>query len=429
MERYQVDSLQAEAIKNNFISFAHRYKSCILLDSSQFYSEKDLEQKKYHHSYDWIIGAGNNVEKSDSAFSLLQKIDAENNAWRFVGLAYDSKNEIEQLYSQNKDITQFPTAFALFPDIVITYRSATQEMIVYKYQFEEDIFALPPSENIESKIAKVQFTPTITKEEYIQKLHEIKYHLLRGDIYEINFCQEFAAENAELNPYQTFKKLNAISPMPFSSFFKLEDKYVLSASPERFIKKEGNRLISQPMKGTLKRSKNKEEDAQLAHQLKNSLKDQTENVMIVDLVRNDLSRLAERGTVNVDELFEVYQFPNIYQMISTISCQINENTTFTDIIKATFPMGSMTGAPKISAMQLSEKLESFKRSWYSGTLGYITPENDFDFSVLIRSVFYNEALKTVNFAVGGAITIASDAEAEYEECMLKALPIFRLFEE
>ncbi len=427
IERFQVDALGAEVLKNNLIAFLDQYKSCILLDSSQFYKDKALSDKCYHHSYDWIIGAGNNIQKADKVLPVLEEIE-QSKAWKFLGLAYDAKNEIEKLDSQNKDITDFPTIFALYPDVVITYQSALNELTLFRYQFEVDIFSIPNAAiPLDAKV-NIQFAPTITKEKYIEQLNIIKYHLQRGDIYEINFCQEFSAQNISIHPLSTFKQLNNISPMPFSAYFKLEDKYVLSASPERFVKKEGKKLISQPMKGTLKRSNNKEEDAELAQKLKNSQKDQTENVMIVDLVRNDLSRLAKRGSVNVDELFEVYEFPNIYQMISTISCQLNENTTFVDIIKATFPMGSMTGAPKISAMQLSEKLENFKRSWYSGTIGYITPENDFDFSVLIRSIFYNETAKNINFAVGGAITISSDAEAEYEECMLKALPIFRLFE-
>lgn len=427
VEYFTLDWSQAEELKKNLISYFHSYENCILLDSSQFYKSKDLNEKKYHHTYDWIIGAGNNSTETTNAIPTLNAIENNRN-WKFLGLSYDIKNEIEELQSQNTDTTPFPQLFVLQPDVVITYQQEEKKLALYRYHFDQDIFEIKQEKTAQHSYASIQFQPTLTKEEYLEKIAAIKQHLQRGDIYEINFCQNFKAENIAMNPWEKFQQLNAYSPMPFSAFCKLGNRYVLSASPERFIKKEGQYLLSQPMKGTMKRSFNKEDDAHLADQLKNSTKDRTENVMIVDLVRNDLSKIAVRNSVEVEELFEVYEFPNIYQMISTISCTLKENTSLVDILKATFPMGSMTGAPKIRAMELSEKFEDFKRNWYAGALGYINPENDFDFSVLIRSIFYNETLKTLNFAVGGAITNASDAEAEYEECLLKALPIFKLFE-
>lgn len=213
--------------------------------------------------------------------------------------------------------------------------------------------------------------------------------------------------------------------MPFQNhhlrrFLKLNDKYLMSASPERYIKKEGTKIISQPIKGTAKR----EDDFILDSILKNNLvtdqKERSENVMIVDLVRNDLSQTATKGSVKVEELCKIYTFDQVHQMISTVTSQVAENTHPIDIIKSTFPMGSMTGAPKISAMKIIETLEETKRGLYSGAVGYISPSGDFDFNVVIRSILYNASNKYVSYSVGGAITAKSDPLNEYEECLLKA---------
>jgi len=245
-------------------------------------------------------------------------------------------------------------------------------------------------------------------------------HIHRGDIYEANFCQEFYSENSTINPVEVYQHLNEISKPPFATFLKLKDKYLLSASPERYLKKDGNNMISQPIKGTEKRAKSKEEDANLISELEKNPKERAENIMIVDLVRNDLSRSAIKGSVKVEELCKVYTFEQVHQLVSTVSCKVKNNVHPVDIIKDTFPMGSMTGAPKISAMKIMEKLEETKRGLYSGAVGYFTPEGDFDFNVIIRSILYNSTEKYVSYSVGGAITAQSIPEKEYEECLLKA---------
>jgi para-aminobenzoate synthetase component 1 len=239
----------------------------------------------------------------------------------------------------------------------------------------------------------------------------------------MNHCQEFYESPCKINPYETYIKLNSISPTPFSAFGKFHDKFLLCASPERYLKKEGRRVVSQPIKGTCPRGKNDEEDKLLSEKLRNDLKERSENIMIVDLVRNDLSRIAQKASVNVDELCEVYPFRQVNQMISTISCLANEENDIVEIIKATFPMGSMTGAPKVRAMQLIEEHERTKRGLFSGAVGYIDPQGDFDFNVVIRSLFYNKAKKYLSFSVGGAITNGSDPESEYDESILKAKAI------
>ena len=260
----------------------------------------------------------------------------------------------------------------------------------------------------------------IHKDEYFEKVTKMLAHIHRGDIYEANFCQEFYAEDSEINPLETFKKLNAISKPPFATFLKIEDKYLMSASPERYIKKKGNTVISQPIKGTAKRSTNTIEDLKLAEDLSKDPKERSENIMIVDLVRNDLSHTATKGSVEVKELCKVYSFLQVHQMISTIQSQVQPETHPLDIIKTTFPMGSMTGAPKISAMKIIEVLEETKRGLYSGSVGYFTPKGDFDFNVIIRSILFNETKKYISYSVGSAITAKSNPLKEYEECLVKA---------
>jgi para-aminobenzoate synthetase component 1 len=260
----------------------------------------------------------------------------------------------------------------------------------------------------------------ISKSDYLLKVGAMRDHIQRGDIYEANFCMEFYAENAEIEPFEIYQKLNSISKPPFAAFFRNNNGYILSASPERYLKKSGNKLISQPIKGTARRSIDPIEDQTIKLQLVASEKERAENIMIVDLVRNDLSKTAARGSVEVEELCGVNTFRQVHHLVSTVVSELATGFSSVDAIRTTFPMGSMTGAPKISAMNIIEKLEETKRGVYSGSVGYFTPEGDFDFNVIIRSILYNKQQKYVSFSVGSAITSEASAEAEYEECMLKA---------
>ena len=266
---------------------------------------------------------------------------------------------------------------------------------------------------------ELALTPTLNKAEYLEKIKALQHHIQLGNIYEVNFCQEFIAEDVDLNPLQLFDAVNRKTRAPFSAFNKNHSHFLCSGSPERYLKKVGNKIISQPIKGTARRSENQSEDLEIKMALENSMKERAENVMIVDLVRNDLSITAADHSVHVEELFGVYTFPTVYQLISTVSAEIHEDSNWGEVLKHSFPMGSMTGAPKVSAMQLIEKYETFKRGLFSGALGYITPHGDFDFNVVIRSVLYNSENKYLSAPVGGAITILSEPEEEYEECLLK----------
>ena len=273
---------------------------------------------------------------------------------------------------------------------------------------------------------KIALQSRFSKQQYLNAVNEIKAHIVRGDIYVTNFCQEFFAENAAIDPIDIFFKLNKLSPNPFASFFKWKDHYVLGASPERFLAKRGDELISQPIKGTAKRGLTDAEDEAIKRELRNNTKEQQENVMVVDLVRNDLTRSAKQGTVKTEKLFDIHSFRQVHQMVSTVTCKLREGISPVDAIKNTFPMGSMTGAPKVSAMLLMEQYERSKRGLYSGAIGYFDANNDFDFNVVIRSLLYNASGKYLSFHAGSAITYHAHPENEYEECLLKARAIMEV---
>jgi para-aminobenzoate synthetase component 1 len=260
----------------------------------------------------------------------------------------------------------------------------------------------------------------ISKENYLKKVSNVLQHIQQGDIYEANFCMEFFAEKATINPFEKFTTLNQISKPPFAVFFKNNNHFLLSATPERYLRKEGEILLSQPIKGTAKRFQDAIEDQKSKAELALDPKERSENIMITDLVRNDLSRTAQKGTVEVKELCGIYSFMQVHQMISTITSKLDPQYSAVDALRTTFPMGSMTGAPKVSAMKIIEAQEETKRGLYSGAVGYFTPIGDFDFNVVIRSILYNQEKKYVSFSVGSAITSQSIPEKEYEECLLKA---------
>lgn len=263
----------------------------------------------------------------------------------------------------------------------------------------------------------------ISRKKYLDTIKQLQRHIQRGDCYEINFCQEFYAEGI-INPINTYLSLSDASPNPYSAFYKLDDKVLLCASPERYLKKTGSTIISQPIKGTWQRNTNSTEQDEINRNLLlASTKDKSENVMIVDLVRNDLSKVCIEGSVKVDELFGVYKFPQLYQMISTISGKLKPGISITEIVKATFPMGSMTGAPKKKVMELIELYEITRRGIFSGAVGYISPEKDFDFNVVIRSIMYNSSNKYLSYQAGSGITFYSDPVTEYNECLLKVMAI------
>lgn len=365
----------------------------------------------------------NTVNHTSCLVELEQFIQQNKNSYLFGYLSYDLKNEIHHLDSNNNNSVEFPLIYFWKPQYVVEMKNENFSFVQgEKCQESFDFVQNFLEEEIDQNFHPYNFNfkPTITKEEYIEKVNSLKNHIQLGDCYEVNFCQEFIDDNIDLDfTLDAYFKLNSITKAPFSTFFQHDELTVIGGSPERFIKKQNLKLSSEPIKGTKKRGQTEEEDNQLINELKNDPKERSENVMIVDLVRNDLSKIASKNSVKVDELCEIYSYETVHQMISKISCEIEPSVSFTDIIRATFPMGSMTGAPKKRVMELIEEHESFTRGLYSGTIGYIKPNGDFDFNVVIRTLLYNKKNKKLSCSVGSAITILSDPEKEYEECFVK----------
>lgn len=414
--------------KSRLLNWAGDQDRLCLLDSSQ---HPQNEPSSAIHSY-LAVGALEEIVIHDQdAFAALRELIDRTGDWLFGYLAYDLKNQLEDLVSENADGLEMPLMHFFRPDwlfkisaaeIHIAYDPA-QHSAADADQLWATICATPSLVNDPDFSSPPEVENRITRDEYLARVRKLKEHIRYGDIYEVNFCQEFYAET-QVDPLPLYQRLNRISPTPFSCFYRLNEHHLLCGSPERFIRKQGTRIISQPIKGTAPRGKTPEEDQVLKETLYHNPKDRSENVMIVDLVRNDLSHIAAVGSVQVDELFGIYSFPKVHQMISTVSCTLRENKHVCDALSNTFPMGSMTGAPKIRAMELIEQYESTKRGLYSGAVGYIDPDGNFDFNVVIRSMLYNAQKQYLSFMVGGAIIDASDPEMEYEECLLKAKAIF-----
>lgn len=372
--------------------------------------------------YDWIAGIGSIHTPSNNLHNLESLDDLYNQKdWHFGHLGYNLKNEIEAVYSNKEDKIGFENCNFFCPEIVLylknkllTIESYSDNNSIYQSIQDYSVFVSDTHQTINIK-------ETIDKSQYISDVNNLKNHIQKGDCYEINYCMSFYATDVEVNPIHIYQKLCRVSPNPFAAFYKNEDKYVMSASPERFLKKENNKLISQPIKGTIKRDiENEANDHFLKVNLSHSSKEISENIMIVDLVRNDLSKICEPNTVMVTELHKTYTFPQVHHLISTIEGVLKEGITFSDIIKATFPMGSMTGAPKKRVLELIEQYEKTNRGIFSGAIGYIKPDGDFDFNVVIRSIMYNSTLQYLHYLVGSGITIYCDAKKEYDECVLKA---------
>lgn len=416
---FQVDTLQFE---RQALQWAQQFDEVCFFQSNGYRDE--------YGQIDRLLAADavdSLTAQQGDAFAALEKFRAKYpDSWMPGFFSYDLKNEIEALTTSFSDRLAFPDAYFFIPRILIHFRK--QEVEIEAPQPDEiyqAILSFQPTEEDLQTPQDMVFQKRMSKGAYLEAFQKLQQHIRLGDIYEVNLCQEFYAENVQLSPLGVYQALNRTSPTPFSCFFKTQDKYILSASPERFLAKRGNKLISQPIKGTAARGSSAEEDQAIAECLKNNPKEIAENVMIVDLVRNDLTRSAQPGTVRANRQLEVQTFKQVHQLVSTITCQ--KKSTISDVlaIRHTFPPGSMTGAPKISAMRLCERYENSKRGIYAGAVGYFDPMGDFDFNVVIRSLLYQQTPSYLSFHTGGAITIDAEPEKEYEECLLKAAAILK----
>lgn len=365
------------------------------------------------------------------AFEFLKTEVDKKPGWWFGGFSYDLKNQIEKLQSKNYDGLEMPELFFFQPEILLVQKNGNWTIEIFNKQLKSEtiIQQIKKGREVYDKDEtileeKINIKNRVDKKTYFNTFKKIKQDIIEGTYYELNFCREFYAEKVKLHPVNLFKKLKKQTAAPMSAFVKIKDQYILSASPERFLKKQGKQLIAQPMKGTSKRGNTTKEDKQLKKSLRSNIKERAENIMIVDLMRNDLTKSAQLGSISVENLFQIQSFKGFHTMISTVKAKIRKGVHWVDAIKQAFPIGSMTGAPKVKVMEHIEQYERTKRGFYAGAIGYSTPNGDFDFNVVIRSILYNSAKQYLSFQTGGAIVYDSVAEEEWEETNLKAQNIF-----
>lgn len=401
------------------LNHASRFGSCCFLDNKGYQSSLN--------AHEFLLGCGEttSVELTPgSSPELLDAfLDANRGHWIFGHFSYDFGESLHGIESKKPDPVGFSSARLFVPAICLKGNASSISVAYSSPDFDAEAFLQEVFSAPAHPVANPSYSliPRINRDDYIEIIKKLQAHILRGDCYEINFCQEFSAISAQVSPLSVYHGLTSTSPNPFSCFYKQDTSYLMCASPERFLAKRGQQLYSQPIKGTAKRFPgDREADEASRVALRGSKKELSENVMVVDLVRNDLSKICEKASVVVDELFGIYSYPQVHQMISTVSGVLKNGVPFSEILAATFPMGSMTGAPKMRVMELIERYEPSCRGLFSGAVGYFSPDGDFDFNVVIRSILYNENTQYLGYQVGGGITWYSKPEEEYEECMLKA---------
>jgi para-aminobenzoate synthetase component I len=408
-----------KTFKIKMLNWCQQFSIFCLLDNHHY----DFEEP----AFECMLAAGckrSFTFTSTNSFAELQHFFDQKPSWLFGHLGYNAAQNA--YYNNPKKNIDFGDGFLFEPEIIIKLTAKNVIIFCDADKNAADIFQAIKNEKVfpGSLRSTSPPAPCISKEKYIDAVKKLQQHIKAGDCYEINYCLNFSADHVQIFPTNIYQKLTSLSPNPFGAFYKLNDKYCFCASPERFLKKTGNKIISQPIKGTSRRDHlHKENDAANKAGLQKSEKEKSENVMIVDLVRNDLSIVAETGTVKVKELFGLYSFPQVHQMISTVECILAADKSFTDALLACYPPGSMTGAPKKKVMELIEIYEPVARDLFSGSIGYITPDADFDFNVVIRSIFYDETKKEIDLFAGSGITFYADAANEYDECMAKAEPL------
>jgi para-aminobenzoate synthetase component 1 len=419
-------SLSPEECKDRALSWAGQFPV------AAFYEPNTGNSHYPYGGFDNMLAVSatpDNLVEPHRAFDSLQEIWPGDAPLLCGILCYDLKNQVEALHSVHPDQIGFPLMYFFCPDIYLSF--TTEGFTLFTRQNDgpdvlQQILAAGLANRFIANNLKVE--QRVSREDYIQAVNGIREEILNGEVYEMNYCLEFFAQAPALSPVAVFRSLNQTSPMPFGGFFKLQDKYLLCASPERFIRKTGSLLVSQPIKGTIRRGHSPAEDAQMRAALLANEKEIAENMMIMDLVRNDLGRSSKTGTVKVEEMFGIYAFRQVFQMMTTVTGHIRPDCHPVEALKNAFPMGSMTGAPKIRALELIDQYEATRRGLYSGSLGYLKANGDFDFNVVIRSLQYNAATGYLSFMVGSAITYDSNPEQEYAECLLKAQAILQVLQ-
>lgn len=419
----QLDNLpDQQVLKNKMLNWSNQFSSTCFLDSNSYLQTFGV--------YQWVMAVGSVAEVLVASHQLITNLDdffaTYRGYWTFGNICFGTIAEDGFLRPTSNDPTGFPSVRFFVPQVVL-FCTIEGEIQVVCYAGNAETYwnsVIDASPIVQLNAPQsIDMQPSTTPQLYKEIIKQLQHHIQKGDCYEINFCQEYTASNVRFQHIYYYSQLTRFSPNPFSCLYTYNDAVLMCASPERYLTKRGDTLISQPIKGTHPRIASSSDENIERQWLKESAKNQRENVMIVDLVRNDLSGICQPGTVKVDELFGIYTFPQVHQMISTISGKLKSGALFSDILKATFPMGSMTGAPKIKVMELIQQYETTTRGLFSGTVGYINPAGDFDFNVVIRSLLYNSTTRLLRYLVGGGITWYSNAEEEYAECEIKAAAI------
>lgn len=406
---------KSDLFKEKITAYTEQVENSIILNSSNFINEKKYKE---YSKFNFLAG----FEEVSKILDLDNNFRRLEDDWYLGFLNYNFNN----ISSKKDSIIYFPNSYFFQPKWLII-----EENSQWKIGFLENISnkeeALEFIKNIElyksnktNALDKTEIKQSLSKTEYLEKFNKIKSEIYKGNLSVINLAIEFYCNNITLNPASTFININKLSPMPFSSFIKIKSKYALVFSPERYLQKNSNKIITMPMKGTAGKSNNSNENINILNKLLSSQKERGENITTVEEIKKQLSTISKEKSIVIEELCSVYDFPNVYQMVSTISAELLTNKNWFDAIKATFPMGSITGVPKERAIELIENLEPNNRSLFSGSIGYLSPKKDFDFNVVIRSLFYDEKENNLSFWAGSAITTNSVGEEEYEECLTKS---------
>lgn len=407
------------------LSWANRFSIFLLLDSNGYRSKPGR--------YRFLLGVRTDEGPAGpdaTSLAEVQSLHDEHKDWLFGHINYDYKNELEpKLKSCQKAQTCFPDLYFFRPDVVCYVLHDSEALVIESVSRPvQDVYdEIRAAAWREEAMPRFRFRRDVIKDEYLLNVERLREHIAAGDCYEINYCVEGYNKQVLVDPLSVYRKLALASPAPFAACYRLSEQYMMGASPERYLFRSGNKIWTQPIKGTAPRSSDPERDEENKRKLSESRKDRAENVMITDLMRNDLAHSCETGSIKTEELFGIYSFAQVHQMISTVTGKLRDDNPFTETLRHSFPMGSMTGAPKIKVMELIDRYELSRRELFSGTVGYIDPEGGFDFNVIIRSLFYRADTGRLSFQAGGAITYDSNAEEEWEEMMLKSKAIENLF--
>jgi len=401
------------------VIWTQQFDEVVILDSNEYQSP--------HQSVEKLIACDALTSIQTDQIDQLYEYQSQLRDWCFGFITFDVKDQLYNVKSLNVDNLHFPDMVFFQPKRLIECK---ENQVIFSYlpmceeEIDTDFLAIHEIDISETfSHQPITLQARVPFNRYQEKFQKAIDYIYRGDTYELNYCIEFYSDHATIDPHIFYNCLNEKTKSSFAAFLKWRHLYAACASPERYLKKQGEYVITQPIKGTAKRGATESEDKELIEYLQNHPKERAENVMIVDLVRNDLSKIALKNTVKVEELCAIYTFSHVHQMISTVSCQVDLQMHPLEIVFQTFPMGSMTGVPKKRTLEIIDELEDHKRGLYSGTIGYIAPDLSFDFNVVIRTLLYNSHNQYISLSVGSAITFVANAHDEYNECLLKASTI------